>query len=95
MAEGRKPRWLRNPGPLLGWRRSGGSARARGRPECSGVERSEKPGSQAPWAERARQCGYPQRFAQEALGHNSKAVHHAYSKHAEVTVPSLDDWEKE
>ena len=30
-----------------------------------------------------------------ALGHNSKAVHHAYSKHAEVTVPSLDDWEKE
>jgi hypothetical protein len=29
------------------------------------------------------------------LGHNSKAVHHAYSKHAEVTVPSLDDWEKE
>lgn len=47
------------------------------------------------WAERARKCGYPQRFAQEALGHNSKAVHHAYSKHAEVTVPSLDDWEKE
>lgn len=47
------------------------------------------------WAERARKCGYPLRFAQEALGHNSKAVHHAYSKHAEVTVPSLDDWEKE
>jgi len=22
-------------------------------------------------------------------------VHHAYSKHAEVTVPSLDEWEKE
>jgi hypothetical protein len=22
-------------------------------------------------------------------------VHHAYSKHAEVTVPSLDDWEKQ
>jgi hypothetical protein len=30
---------------------------------------------------------------QRALGRNSKAVHHAYSKHAEVTVPSLDDWE--
>jgi hypothetical protein len=29
------------------------------------------------------------------LGHNSKAVHHACSKHAEVTVPSLADWEKE
>jgi hypothetical protein len=39
--------------------------------------------------------GYPERFVQQALGHNSKAVHHAYSKHAEVTVPSLDDWEKE
>ena len=38
---------------------------------------------------------YPERFAQQALGHNSKAVHHASSKHAEVTVPSLDDWEKQ
>jgi hypothetical protein len=38
---------------------------------------------------------YPERFAQQALGHNSKAVHRAYAKHAEVTVPSLDDWEKE
>jgi integrase len=45
------------------------------------------------WAERALQCGYPERFAQQALGHNSKAVHHAYAKHAEVTVPSLEDWE--
>jgi integrase len=47
------------------------------------------------WAERALQCGYPERFAQQALGHNSKAVHHAYSKRAEVTVPSLEDWEKQ
>lgn len=47
------------------------------------------------WAERALKCGYPERFAQQALGHNSKAVHHAYSKRAEVTVPSLDDWENE
>jgi integrase len=47
------------------------------------------------WAERAKTVGYPERFAQEALGHNSKAVHHAYSKHGEVTVPSLDDWEKD
>jgi hypothetical protein len=28
------------------------------------------------------------------LGHNSKAVRRTYAKHAEVTVPSLDDWEK-
>ena len=40
------------------------------------------------WAERALKCGFPERFAQQALGHNSKAVHGAYSKHAEVTVPS-------
>ncbi|MBI1178707.1 tyrosine-type recombinase/integrase [bacterium] len=45
------------------------------------------------WAERALKCGYPERFAQQALGHNSKAVHHAYARNAEVTVPSLDDWE--
>src|ERR1035441_2437144 len=30
------------------------------------------------WAERAKIVGYPERFAQEALGHNSKAVHRAY-----------------
>ncbi len=46
------------------------------------------------WAERALKCEYPERFAQQALGHNSKAVHHAYARRAEVTVPSLDDWEK-
>jgi len=39
--------------------------------------------------------GFPERFAQQALGHNSKAVHRAYAKHAEVTVPSLADWEKD
>ena len=47
------------------------------------------------WAERARGCGYPLRFAQEALGHNSKAVHAAYAAKAEVQVPSLDSWERE
>lgn len=45
------------------------------------------------WAERALKCGYPERFAQQALGHNSKAVHHAYAKNADVMVPSLEDWE--
>jgi hypothetical protein len=47
------------------------------------------------WAERAFKCGFPERFAQQALGHNSKAVHRASAKHVEVTVPSLTDWEKE
>ena len=30
------------------------------------------------WAERARQAGYPERFARETLGHTSAAVHRAY-----------------
>jgi len=34
------------------------------------------------WAERALKCGYPERFAMENLGHNSKAVHRAYAKRA-------------
>ena len=45
------------------------------------------------WAERARKVGYPERFAQEALGHNSKAVHRSYAKNAEVRIESLDHWE--
>jgi integrase len=47
------------------------------------------------WAERARKCGFPLRFAQKALGHNSKAVHAAYASKAEVKVPSLDTWESQ
>lgn len=47
------------------------------------------------WAERAKSCGYPERFAQLALGHNSKAVHRAYARKAMVVVPSLEDFEKQ
>jgi integrase len=46
------------------------------------------------WAERAKVAGYPERFAQMALGHNSKAVHRAYSKNARVTVPPLEEYEE-
>ncbi|MBM3877483.1 MAG: hypothetical protein FJ386_12295 [Verrucomicrobia bacterium] len=46
------------------------------------------------WAERARIVGYPERFAQEALGHNSKAVHRAYARKALVKVPSLEEYEQ-
>lgn len=45
------------------------------------------------WAQRAKACGYPQRFAQEALGHNSRAVHEAYAKGALVILPALDEYE--
>ena len=40
-------------------------------------------------------AGYPERFAQESLGHNSKAVHRAYARHAQVTVPSLEEYERQ
>ncbi len=46
------------------------------------------------WAERAKTVGYPERFAQEALGHNSKAVHRAYAKRALMKIPSLEDYEE-
>jgi integrase len=47
------------------------------------------------WAERAKTAGYPERFAQEALGHNSKAVHRAYSRKAKVELPSLGEYERQ
>ena len=47
------------------------------------------------WAERAKEAGYPERFAMQALGHSSKAVHRAYAKKAHVKVPSLEDYEKQ
>lgn len=45
------------------------------------------------WAERALKCGYPERFAMENLGHNSKAVHRAYAKRALMKLPSLEEYE--
>ena len=46
------------------------------------------------WAERARSCGYPERFALEALGHQSRAVHRAYAKKAQVVISTLEDYER-
>ncbi len=46
------------------------------------------------WAERAKQCGYPERYAQEAQGHNSKAVHRAYARNAQVVLPSMEKYER-
>ena len=44
-------------------------------------------------AERAKTCGYPERFAQVALGHNSRAVHQAYARGASVVCPPLEEFE--
>ena len=46
------------------------------------------------WAERAKVVGMPERFAQAALGHNSKAIHRAYAKKAVIIVPSLEAYEQ-
>lgn len=46
------------------------------------------------WAERAAEVGYPERFAQQALGHASAAIHRAYAKNARVELPPLEDFER-
>jgi len=45
------------------------------------------------WAQRAKSAGYPQRFAQAALGHSSRAVHEAYARDAIVVCPPLEAYE--
>lgn len=45
------------------------------------------------WAERAKAAGYPERFAQAALGHGSKAIARAYAKNGHVALPSLESYE--
>jgi hypothetical protein len=44
------------------------------------------------WAESARSCGHPERFAEEAFGHQSKAMHGACARKAQVTWPPLNRW---
>lgn len=45
------------------------------------------------WAERAKAAGYPERHAQSALGHNSRAVHAAYAKGVVAICPALEEYE--
>jgi integrase len=47
------------------------------------------------WAERAKKAGYPEGFAQEALGHNSKTVHRTYARKAQVELPPLSEYERQ
>ena len=44
------------------------------------------------WAERALSSGYPERWAQAALGHGSKAVHRAYARSAFAVCPPLEHY---
>jgi hypothetical protein len=43
----------------------------------------------------ATELEYPERFAQEAPGRNSKAVHRAYARRAQVKLPSLESYERQ
>lgn len=92
-------RSLPSSGPLFPYlrtvRASDRATEFKQRCQCLGIKGVTLHSYRYAWAERAKQCGYPERFAQEALGHNSKAVHRAYGKKAQVTLPSLDDYERE
>ncbi|HEV2692751.1 MAG TPA: tyrosine-type recombinase/integrase [Verrucomicrobiae bacterium] len=46
------------------------------------------------WAERAAAAGYPERYAQQALGHANKTVARDYAKNADVLLPSLESYER-
>ena len=46
------------------------------------------------WAERARLAGYPERAAQEVLGHGSKAVHRAYARKANPELITIGAWKR-
>ena len=69
------------------------SAEFRRRCRVAGVEGVSLHSYRHSWAQRAKACGYPQRFAQEALGHSSRAVHEAYARGAFVVCPALDEYE--
>src|SRR6266513_2621671 len=98
---GRKLRALLNFLPSLGdlfpnIKRTSANHRAaefRRRCRLAGIEGVSLHSYRHSWAQRAKACGYPQRFAQEALGHSSRAVHEAYAKGALVVCPALDEYE--
>jgi integrase len=70
------------------------ASRFRRRCERAGVSGVTLHSYRYAWAERAKVVGMPERFAQAALGHNSKAIHRAYAKKAVIIAPSLEDYER-
>ena len=45
------------------------------------------------WAQRAKRAGMPEREAMGQLGHNSKAIHRAYSKNAHIVTLPIEHYE--
>ena len=87
-----------SPGPLFpylrGVREADRATEFRQRCRGLGIEGVTLHSYRYAWAERAMVAGYPERYAQAALGHNSKAVHRAYARNAKVVLPSLASFEK-
>jgi integrase len=79
---------------LSTWTESDRASRFRRRCHKAGVAGVTLHSYRYSWAERAKLVGMPERFAQAALGHNSKAIHRAYAKKAIIIAPSLEDYEK-
>ena len=90
---------LPGTGPLFPYLRSvrAGDRATEFRQRCAGLKIKDVTlhSYRYAWAERAKTAGYPERFAQEALGHNSKAVHRAYARKAKVELPSLAEYERQ
>jgi len=79
---------------LSTWTESDRASRFRRRCHKAGVSGVTLHCYRYAWAERAKIVGMPERFAQAALGHNSKAIHRAYAKKAVIIAPSLEDYER-
>ncbi len=77
---------------LSTWSESDRASRFRRRCHKAGVAGVTLHSYRYAWAERAKVVGMPERFAQAALGHNSKAIHRAYAKKAVIIAPSLEDY---
>src|SRR5487761_2001098 len=78
---------------LSQWSESDRASRFRRRCHNAGVSGVTLHSYRYAWAERAKMVGMPERFAQAALGHNSKAIHRAYAKKAVIIAPSLEEYE--
>jgi len=74
---------------LSTWSDSDRASRFRGRAHKAGVIGITLHCYRYAWTERAKVVGMPERFAQAALGHNSKAIHRACAKKAVIVAPSL------
>jgi integrase len=64
------------------------------RSEAAGIPSISLHSYRYSWAERARAAGYPERYAQETLGHQSSTFTRFYSKRASVELPPLEQYEK-